>query len=120
MKILNYGNLAIVITLITSLILTQFNSYFTGTTFILGLFIMPAYQLLVGFIWLITRDKDKKIRNYFLGVIIYFVSVFSFSAFANSIHNIKIIEQIICLLFGGTPIMLALYFTYILNQFSNK
>lgn len=120
MKILNYGNLAIVFTLITSLILTQFNSYFSGTAFILGLFIMPAYQLLVGFIWLISSDEDKKIRKYFLGVIIYFVSVFSFSAFAHSIQNIKIIEQIMYLIFGGAPIILALYFTYILNQYSRR
>lgn len=120
MKILNFGNLAIVFTLIICLILSQFNSNCTSIAFVLGLFIMPAYQLLVGFIWFITSDEDIKIRKYFLGVLIYFLLIFSLSAFADLIYKSKILQQITSIFFGGTPVLLALYFTYILNQYSRK
>lgn len=120
MRTLNYGNLAIVFILIITLIFSLFNTYFKGTAFLLGLFIMPAYQLLVGFIWFLTSDEDQKIKRYFLGVIIYFLLLFSLPAFTDLIEKVKIIEQILSLFFGGTPVFLALYFTYILNQYTRS
>jgi hypothetical protein len=118
MKNLNYGNLAIVFSLIFSLILCQFNPDFTIIAFVLGLYIMPAYQLLVGLIWIVSNN-NKRIRIYFIGVLTYFITMFC----NNIYHNIgsqKISEQIITYLGATIPIALSLYFTYILNQYSRK
>jgi heme/copper-type cytochrome/quinol oxidase subunit 4 len=120
MKILNFGNLAIVLTLIATAILGQFYSDCLSITFVLGLFVMPAYQLLVGFIWFISSDGNKEIRNYFIGVVIYFIILFSLSAISDLIHKLKILEYVVSAFFGGTPVLLALFFTYNLNQYSKK
>ena len=120
MKILNFGNLAIVFTLIISALLSQFYSDCKNIAFVLGLFVMPAYQLLVGFIWFFLSDGDKKIRNYLAGVIIYFVIIFSLSVISDLIYKLKFLQSIVSAFFGGVPVLLALYFTYILNQNSRK
>ncbi len=120
MKILNYGNLAIIFSLIISLILNQFNSNYTGIAFVLGLFIIPAYQLLVGFIWFMNSDENRKIRYYFIGVLGYFFLMFSISFLHNFFGNQKLIESFLLILGSSIPIILALYFTYILNQYSRK
>ncbi len=119
MKILNYGNLAIVFILITSNILGQFYSYFLGIAFIFGLFIMPIYQLSAGFIWFMTSNRDERISLYFKGVFIFFFLELCNSGF-HKIGNQKISEQISTILFPTIPIILAIYFTYILNQYSRK
>lgn len=119
MKILNYVNLAIVITLITSIILGHFYSYFLGIAFIFGLYIMPIYHLLAGLIWVMTSKKDKRINLYFKGVIIFFILLLCDCGF-HKIGNQKISEQILTILFRVVPIILATYFTYILNQYSRK
>lgn len=118
MKILNYGNLAIVFALISSLILYQFNHNFAIIAFVIGLYIMPAYQLLVGLIW-ISLQNNKSIKIYFSGVLIFFIILFCNNLY-HKIGNQKISEQILTLVFPSVPIVLALYFTYILNQHSNK
>jgi len=118
MKIINYGNLAIVFTLITSLILYQFNHNFAIIPIVLGLYIMPAYQLLVGLI-LISLQNNKSIKIYFSGVLIFFIIVFCNNLY-HKIGNQKISEQILTIIFPSVPIVLALYFTYLLNQYSNK
>jgi len=120
MKILNYGNLAIVFTLITCLILSQFSIDCRGIAFISGLFIMPAYQLLVGFIWLCDSNENKKIRYYFLGVLSYFFLMFCISFLHKILDSQKIIESIMLLLGSSIPIILAIYFTIILNKNSTK
>lgn len=115
MKTLNYGNLAIVITLIICLLLDNLYSKCSEVAFILGLFIMPAYQLLIGFIWLLTSNENKKIRNYFTGVLSYFFLMFCISFLHNLFDNQKLIESIL-LMFGiPIPIILAVYFTYIIQ-----
>lgn len=118
MKILNYGNLVIVFTLILSLILCLFNLNFTIIAFVLGLYVMPAYQLLVGLIW-ISSQNNKRIRIYFIGVLIFFIILFCNNLY-HKIGNQKFSEQILIIVFPSVPIILALYFTYILNQHSNK
>ncbi len=120
MKILNFGNLAIVFTLIISALLSKFYSDCKEIALVLGLFVMPVYQLLVGFIWFILSSGNNKIRNYFIGVIIYFVILFSLSAIPNGLYKLKFIQSIVSAFFGGIPVLLALYFTYILNQYSRK
>jgi hypothetical protein len=121
MKLLNFGNLAIVFILIVSVILSPLYSDFLSIAFVLGLFVMPVYQILVGLIWFITSAaNDIKIKYYFTGVLIYFLIIFSLSGLADLIYKLKILQQIVSVFFGGTPVLLALYFTYILNQYSRK
>lgn len=120
MKVLNFENLTIVFTLIICLILSEFNSNCTSIAFILGLFIMPAYQLLIGLIWLGESDGNKEIRYYFRGVLVYFFLIFCFSHLHNFLDNQELIENILSMFGIPIPIILALYFTYILNQYSRK
>ncbi|PXY43971.1 hypothetical protein DMB68_16135 [Flavobacterium hydrophilum] len=120
MKILNIGNLAIVFTLIISAALSQFYSDCKDIALVLGLFVMPAYQLLVGFIWFISSNCSDKIRNYFIGVIIYFITIFSLSAISDLIYKLKFLQYFSSAFFGGIPVLLALYFTYNFNQYSRK
>ncbi len=120
MKKLNFGNLAIIISLIISLLLSQFNSNFVMIPFILGLYILPLYQLLIGLIWLGDTKENKKIKYYFLGVLSYFLLMFCFSSLHNILDNQKLIENIVSIFGISIPIILALYFTYILNQYARE
>ena len=120
MKLSNIGNLTIVITLIISIILSQFIPDCVIIPFVLGLFIMPTYQLLIGLIWLGNSDGNKEIRYYFRGVLVYFFLIFCFSYLHNFFDHQELIESILSMFGIPIPIMLALYFTYILNQHSRK
>ena len=120
MKKLNFGNLAIIISLIISLLLSQFNSNFVMIPFIIGLYILPLYQLLIGLIWLGDTKENKKIKYYFLGVLSYFLLMFCFSSLHNILDNQKLIENIVSIFGISIPIILALYFTYILNQYARE
>ncbi|PTT10742.1 hypothetical protein DBR27_06385 [Flavobacterium sp. HMWF030] len=119
MKIANFGNLAIIFSVIISAILGQYYPDCLGVTFVLGLFVMPVYQLLVGSVWFFSPNKDKRINLYFIGVITFFTVVFCTNSFHKT-DNERIFEQILTILFQIVPITLAIYFTYILNQYSRE
>lgn len=118
MKLSNIGNLTIVITLIISTILSQFIPGCDTLAFVLGLFIMPTYQLLTGLIWLGDSAGNKEIRYYFRGVLVYIFLIFCFSYLHNFFDDQELIENILSMFGIPIPIILALYFTYILNQHS--
>jgi len=120
MKLLNFGNLAIVFTLIVSVILRPLYSDFVSIAFVLGLFVMPVYQILVGLIWLGDSDGNKEIRYYFRGVLVYFFLTFCLSYLHIFLDDQELIENILSMFGIPLPIILALYFTYILNQYSRK
>jgi hypothetical protein len=116
MKTLNFGNLTIVISLIISLLLGRIISNCYSIAFVLGLFVMPAYQLVVGFLWLADSKGNKKIRYYFIGVLSYFSLIFLIASLNDYLKNQEFIENILSIVGKSMPILLSLYFTYILNQ----
>lgn len=119
MKIANFGNLTIILAVIITAILGQYYPDCLSVTFILGLFVMPVYQLLIGSIWFFSPNRDKRIKLYFIGVITFFTIVFCTNLFHNTDYQ-RISEQILTILFQIVPITLATYFTYILNQYSRE
>jgi hypothetical protein len=116
MKTLNFLNLALVVTVVITGILSPFIKDCGLIAFFTGLFVMPAYQLLSGLIWLTNETNNKDVTNYFKGVLGYFFLMFAISLLHNSLINQSVIESIMMCIGVSIPILLALYFTFILNK----
>lgn len=118
MKILNFINLTIIVVLLLSGIIGINDKEYLVKTFVIGLLLLPSTQLIIGIIWLVFYPEKKRILQYFYGVTIFISLLFITSLIFKNINKNEILEGIWIGFFGSIPIVLALYFSYILNKYA--
>ena len=111
MKILNFVNVILVITIIISAIAGVTFQQFRNVPAVLILFVLPVTQLLIGFVWIILDRQNIYIQRYFVGVLFYIALMLLFFRIDYSL----VTAEIIPIISVSIPLILATYFTYILN-----